>query len=286
MSFAELDGIPTWYETVGSGPPILMCSPGGFNAKLDNWSSMGRYKDLQMVRYLSDNYTCILFDRREAGRSGGRLERLTWDSYATQGAALLEHLGVGRATVMGGCAGCSVALTIAAMRPDMTASLVLLSPAGGVRYRLSQQARFSTHLSFASEAGLGAVAAVAATTGGSFSADPKAGPWGPVLAADADFARLFTSSDPVEYQRIVAATARLMFDRDTVPGPEPEDLMGLAIPALVIPGHDDSHATSAARYLEECLPLAQYWDVAVPDQSPSRVTQRLAEFLGSVGVGA
>ena len=57
--------------------------------------------------------------------------------------------------------------------------------------------------------------------------------------------------------------ARALFDRDTAPGAEPEDLMRLDIPALIVPGHDASHATSAARYLEECLPRADYWDVPV-----------------------
>jgi hypothetical protein len=30
--------------------------------------------------------------------------------------------------------------------------------------------------------------------------------------------------------------------------------MGVAVPAFIVPGHDAAHATSAARYLEECLP--------------------------------
>jgi len=42
-----------------------------------------------------------------------------------------------------------------------------------------------------------------------------------------------------------------LFDRDTAPGAEPEQLMRVAIPAFVVPGHDAAHATSAARYLEE-----------------------------------
>ena len=45
-----------------------------------------------------------------------------------------------------------------------------------------------------------------------------------------------------------------LFDRDTSPGAEPEDLLRLDIPAFIVPGHDESHATSAARYFEECLP--------------------------------
>ncbi len=61
--------------------------------------------------------------------------------------------------------------------------------------------------------------------------------------------------------------ARTLFDRDTAPGAEPEDLLRLDIPALVVPGRDAAHATSAARYLEECLPRAEYWDVPVAGQT-------------------
>ena len=76
--------------------------------------------------------------------------------------------------------------------------------------------------------------------------------------------------------------SRTLFDRDTVPGAEPEDLMRLDIPALVVPGQDASHATSAARYLEECLPRAEYWDVPVADQTEHNVRRRVVGFLDAV----
>jgi hypothetical protein len=41
-----------------------------------------------------------------------------------------------------------------------------------------------------------------------------------------------------------------LFDRDTAPGGEPENLMRVEIPALIVPGRDAAHATSATRYLE------------------------------------
>ena len=69
------------------------------------------------------------------------------------------------------------------------------------------------------------------------------------------------------------------FDRDTAPGAEPEDLLRTSIPALVIPGQDPSHATSAARYLEECLPRAEYWDVAAAEQTEENAPARVLRFL-------
>ena len=37
MPTAIVDGIETYYETHGSGTPILMCAPGGFDATIEKW---------------------------------------------------------------------------------------------------------------------------------------------------------------------------------------------------------------------------------------------------------
>ncbi|MBW3619273.1 MAG: alpha/beta hydrolase, partial [Actinobacteria bacterium] len=63
---------------------------------------------------------------------------------------------------------------------------------------------------------------------------------------------------------------------------EPEDLMVLDVPALVIPGRDTSHATSAARYLEECLPRATYWDAPPSEQTAGSVAEQVLGFLGGI----
>jgi hypothetical protein len=73
--------------------------------------------------------------------------------------------------------------------------------------------------------------------------------------------------------------SRLLYDRDTVPGAEPEDLMSLDVPALIVPGQDASHAPSAARYLQECLAGAAYWDVPVALQTAGNAPDRVLEFL-------
>jgi len=73
MPIATIDGIATRYETVGQGPALLMFSPGGFDSSLENWTSFGRYRDLGFIDALSRHYTCLVFDRREVGHSGGRV---------------------------------------------------------------------------------------------------------------------------------------------------------------------------------------------------------------------
>ena len=99
---------------------------------------------------------------------------------------------------------------------------------------------------------------------------------------DRTFAESYARQDVEQYKLIVEGMCRALIDRDTAPGAEPEDLLKLDIPALIVPGRDESHATSAARYLEECLPKSQYWDVLPEQQTEARGPARVVEFLGSV----
>ena len=279
MPTAIIDGLRTRYDVVGSGPPLLMFSPGGFDATLDKWSTLGVYARTCMLDHLSATYSCITFDRREAGESAGRVEILTWAHYLEQGKGLLNHLGIARVHLMGGCMGCAPVLAFAVAHPEMTRSMVLYWPVGGAKYRISSHQRLTAHLAYAQEHGLAAVVALVRKDGKSFGADPRGGPWAPVLRHDREFAEAYASMDVEQYRVIVAALGRSLFDRDTAPGAEPEDLLDLDIPALIVPGHDASHATSAARYLEECLPRAEYWDVPVDGQTEDTVPARLLAFL-------
>jgi pimeloyl-ACP methyl ester carboxylesterase len=279
MATAIIDGIETRYELVGEGPPLLMHAPGGFDATIEKWSSLGIYKELKLLDHLTKHYRCILFDRRECGRSGGRVEPITWPHYARHGKALLEHLGIAKSHHMGGCMGCSVAIAFAVAYPQATLSMILFWPVGGAKYRISGQRRFAEHLAFVEQNGLPAVVALAKQSDKSFSADPRGGPWVSVLRNDPAFADRYAALDLGQYKAIVTGMHRALLDRDTAPGAEPEDLLRLAIPAFIVPGRDAAHATSAARYLEECLPRAEYWDVPVAEQTEATVPSRLLEFL-------
>ena len=284
VSTAVIDGILTRYTAEGSGPPLLMFSPGGFGASMDSWDKHGLYHRTRMLAQLRKRFSCITFDKRESGESGGRVERVSWSDYVSQGVGLLDHLGLARAHIMGGCVGCSIAALMATTRPDRVAGMVLYSPAGGVKYRMKQHVRFEAHLAFVADEGLGGVAALAATTDAGFSEDGRLGPWVTVLRHDPEFRAHYVGLDRDRYRTIVSGMSRSLFDRDTVPGPEPEDLLVSEIPALIVPGEDSSHAPSAARYLHECLPHNEYWDVPVAAQTAETAPARVIDFLASVAL--
>lgn len=277
-----IDGIETHYELRGEGPPILMFAPGGFDASLDKWSGLGVYAKIKLLDHLPRHYTCILFDRRETGQSGGRVQRIGWADYVAQGVGLLDHLGIGQAHLMGGCMGCCPVAAFATSHPDRVLSMVQYWPVGGAQFRLNGHRRFAIHLAQVEAVGLQGIVDLALATTDGFGKDPRPGPWAPVLRRDPAFRETFLAQRPEHYKLIIASLPRVLIDRDSVPGFEPEDLMRLDIPTLIIPGRDNAHALSAARFLEECSPAAQFWDVTPDEQTEATAPARILEFLAAL----
>jgi pimeloyl-ACP methyl ester carboxylesterase len=77
MPTVNIDGITTRYEISGAGPPILMMAPGGFDSTLEKWSTTWPWQHFLPLQTFAREYTCIAYDRREAGQSSGRVEQLT-----------------------------------------------------------------------------------------------------------------------------------------------------------------------------------------------------------------
>ena len=281
MATAVIDGIETHYEKRGEGPPLLMYAPGGFDAQISKWSDLGVYKRIRLLDHLPRHFTCILFDRRENGRSGGRVERIGWDHYVRQGARLLDHLGIERAHLIGGCMGCAPVAAFAVAHPERVMAMVVYFPVGGAAYRISSHQRFARHMAFVEENGLQAVVDLVRSHDKNFSADPRGGPWGQPIRNSDDFADSYAALDPARYLLTVRGMMGGLFDRDTAPGAEPEDLMRLDVPTLVVPGADGFHATSAARYLQECIPGAEYWDAVPEAQTEETAPPRVIEFLSA-----
>ena len=133
------------------------------------------------------------------------------------------------------------------------------------------------HYNFAKANGLKGVVE-RARGGKSFWMDAEGGPWATLIASDGAFADRFAAQDLERYLGIIITTGRGLFDRDTAPGAEPEQVLGVKAPSLIIPGDDPSHATSGAHYLRELLPKADFWNVMPPEQTTQTVCERILEF--------
>jgi pimeloyl-ACP methyl ester carboxylesterase len=200
---------------------------------------------------------------------------MTWDDYAAQGVGLLDHLGIDRAHLLGGCIGCSIAATLAERHPHRLLRMVLYSPAGGPHYRETQLGRFAAHAEFVRAEGLGAIVELARHEVKTFAQDPRLGPWASVLRWDDEFAAEYARRDVDEYLALVDETARGLFGGDDVPGGP----FGATVPALVAAGGDENHTPEVARRLARSLPDAELWDVPSEAQTEETAPARVRDFL-------
>src|SRR3989441_1373986 len=108
MPFATINGIRINYLVQGKGPPLLMFAPGGWRSVISRWTAAGgkeAFGQMDGLTTLSLDFTCIAYDRRECGLSGGRVEPLAWDLYVEEAKGLLDLAGAKQAFILGSCMG-------------------------------------------------------------------------------------------------------------------------------------------------------------------------------------
>jgi non-heme chloroperoxidase len=86
------DGTEISFKEWGSGPPVVFCH--GWPLTADSWEA-------QMFFLASKGYRCIAHDRRGHGRSGQPSDGNEMDTYADDLAALIEHLDLQKAVLVG-----------------------------------------------------------------------------------------------------------------------------------------------------------------------------------------
>lgn len=119
---AEINGACLCYEMVGAGEPLALIH--GFTLDSRAWD--------EQVAALAARYRVIRHDMRGFGRSDAPTDAY---SHARDLKALLEHLGVERAHLMGLSLGGEVAIDFALTYPASVRSLILAAPAlGGYRW--------------------------------------------------------------------------------------------------------------------------------------------------------
>lgn len=276
MPTAVIEGLNVNYVLKGSGPHLLMLAPGGFNSIIEKWGG-GVWGEMDALNSLAQHFTLIAYDRREAGASGGRVEKLTWAHFARQGHALLDHLGVTNAWVVGGCMGVSVAAAMAVMRPERLSGLLLHWPVGGYLWMQKGRGFYNRHIEFVRKNGL-AAAAARGPIGKNFWLDPEAGPWASQNASDPAFTAAYVKHDVSQYLALCEQSRDALYG-DTMPsGATGEELRNIKTPALILPGADASHATSAAWAMKELMPNAEFWNVLPSHQNGGNVRAAILDF--------
>jgi pimeloyl-ACP methyl ester carboxylesterase len=115
------------YQVHGAGHPVLLFAPGGMRSSVQFWD----LAPFDPVRELADRFRVIAMDQRNAGRSRAPVAASDgWGTYAEDHLALLDHLGVERCHLLGGCIGGSFALRLIAAAPARVTAAVLQQPIG------------------------------------------------------------------------------------------------------------------------------------------------------------
>lgn len=117
MAITNANGVKTYYETYGDGPPLALISGLGY----DHWQWH------KMAPLLARDFRVIVYDNRGAGQSEKPAGPYTAHMLADDLADLLYKLGVKKAHVMGHSMGGFVAQAFALDYPEMLDKLVLAS---------------------------------------------------------------------------------------------------------------------------------------------------------------
>ena len=114
----RLDGVDLSSTDLGSGDPLLLVHGTGAYSAI--WGDA--------PAQLAGSHRVIVYDRRGFGASQGERAKHP-HQHAQDAAALLEHLGAIPVVVVGWSGGGVIALDLAASRPELVGSLVLIEPA-------------------------------------------------------------------------------------------------------------------------------------------------------------
>jgi 3-oxoadipate enol-lactonase len=122
MPFAHVNGIELYYETYGEGP-VVVFAHGGLGNHLSWW---------QQIAEFSRQFKCLTFDHRGFGFSREPADGPGPAVFADDLRALLDHLEIQRAALVGQSMGGWTVLGFASAYPERTRALVLCDTMAGV----------------------------------------------------------------------------------------------------------------------------------------------------------
>jgi 3-oxoadipate enol-lactonase len=123
MTLTMIGGRTVEYEIGGSGASaVIFCSPTWW--PLDAWALHG-------LAEVGQSFRAIAFNQRGVGRSSGRGEHYGVAMFAADTLALLDHLEIDSACLVGFAIGTAVAMTIARDYPKRVWGLVLGAVSAG-----------------------------------------------------------------------------------------------------------------------------------------------------------
>lgn len=253
------DGATIRYEVSGSGYPLLLIAPGGVSSQIEFWQRSA----INPIEAFASSFQVIAMDQRHAGQSLAPMRPFSYDTCNADQLAVLDHLGIERAHVMGGCIGCAHTWRLISSAPGCVTAAVCQDPVGldasnsmDVFYRM-----FHETVRVARAEGIDAVIA-AAVANPLFVMNNAAGPFAPLLNAREDARQLLREMGRERYITLITEF------RDGMWPPSPPYftvseawMRRCPVPVLILPGHDEFHPTGVSHQIcrdapnARCLPV-------------------------------
>jgi len=115
---ADVNGLELYYEVYGQGKPIVLLH-GSFMTIPLNWS--------QFIPLLAKDRKVIVAEMQGHGRTRDIAREFSYEGMADDVSALLRHLKIDRADILGYSMGGGVAFQVAVRHPEQVRRLVVLS---------------------------------------------------------------------------------------------------------------------------------------------------------------
>lgn len=117
--YAPVNGLQMYYEIHGEGGTPLVLLHGSFMTIELNWN--------ELLPILSEHRQVIAVEMQAHGRTADIDRTPTLEHFADDVAALLDHLGIDRADILGYSLGGSIAIQVTTRHPERVRKLVVLS---------------------------------------------------------------------------------------------------------------------------------------------------------------
>jgi len=113
--FVEIDGAKIYYATFGSGSPVVLLHGGMGNG--DHWANQ--------VPALAEKLQVVVIDSRGQGRSTRTKAAPSYDVMAADVLAVMDHLKLEKASIVGWSDGGEIGLKLAIHHPDRVVKLFI-----------------------------------------------------------------------------------------------------------------------------------------------------------------
>lgn len=275
MPYAPSEGARLWYEEAGTGRPILFIHE--FGADHRDWEDQ--------VRFFSREYRCITYAARGYPPSDVPSDPKLYgqDFSVSDAVAVLRHLSIPRAHVVGLSMGAFAALLLGIRHPELATSLVLAGVGSGSPRQ--EQAAFRAACQARGEALIarGWPGEMAEETGHSPTRiqlkrkDPRG--WAAYMRRLSEHSGLGTGLTMKHYQG----------ERDSILDWEAE-LRRMEVPVLLAVGDEDGPCIETNIWLKGVLPNAGLWMCprtghAINLEEPAAFNREVSAFLSTVERG-